>query len=169
MLVKRWLKWDENQKSLAILVLIAIVGFCVQIPLFLIHDNDGFSYGAYPLGWLLGSLIEIIAFISMDLMVKALGRVSDKTSGTFLILGSFVVRFLLYIVGLIISAICTFVPEIWGGFSGFNFFTCFAALLPFPVVTWIFHYLSTKKGKSVSHEKEESHTPSSEIKDEDTL
>ena len=159
MLVQKWKNWDENQKSLFILVTLGIFGFLVQIPLFLLHDGNGFSYGAYPLGWLLGSFAEILAFLSMTYMVKTLSKGGEKSSVALLIMGSFFLRFLLYIGVLIVSAICTFKPDLFGGFSGFNFYTCFAALLPLPVVTWIFHFLENKK----SPEPKKEETKTSEI------
>ena len=54
-------------------------------------------------------------------------------------------RFLIYIVVLVIAAICTWVPSWFGGFDMFNFWTTFAGLLPVQVFL-VISQLKAKRG-----------------------
>ncbi len=165
----RWKKWkelDAGGKTFRILLAIAVFGFLLLTPLFLLHDENG-SYGVYPLGWLLGSLAEILGFLSMRAMVSSLGK--DGKGVLSVYLGASL-RFVLFAAVLLVSAICTFRPDWFGGFDAFSFYTCFVAILPFPIVTWLMHYLEGKGGrifrkaqKGASPEKKDE--PSSEVKE----
>ncbi len=54
-------------------------------------------------------------------------------------------RFLLYAAVLVLSALCTFRPDLLGGFDAFNFYAAFIALLPMPFVTMFSNLRSGKK------------------------
>lgn len=165
----RWKKWNEldaGGKTFRTLLAIAVFGFLLLAPLFLLHDEKG-SYGVYPLGWLLGSVAELLGFLSMKAMVSSLGK--DGKGVLSVYLGASL-RFVLFAAVLLVSAICTFRPDWFGGFDAFSFYTCFAAILPFPIVTWLMHYLEGRGGKifrknPASEAPEKKDEPSSEVKE----
>ena len=47
--------------------------------------------------------------------------------------------------GLVISAICTFKSEWFGGFAGFNFFAVAISYLPLPLVVMVNHFIASKR------------------------
>ena len=55
------------------MVAIALIVFVFLVPLFFFHNAEtNYPYGAYPLGWLLGSVAEILAYYSLMYMVDYL-------------------------------------------------------------------------------------------------
>ena len=103
----------------------------------------------------------------MKAMVSSLGK--DGKGVLSVYLGASL-RFVLFAAVLLVSAICTFRPDWFGGFDAFSFYTCFVAILPFPIVTWLMHYLEGKGGKVFRKQREENlpvkkDEPSSEVKE----
>lgn len=99
-LAERYKTWSDEGKNLFILICVALFGILVTIP-FIFLDNVGIL-----LGWLLGSAINIIAYITIIKGSRALLRQSGKAAG-YAIFG-FSFRFLLYAAGLLLAAFCTF-------------------------------------------------------------
>jgi len=149
-MVKFYIGLSQNQKALFWLILIAIIGTLVQIPLFFFYEAKGFSY---PLGWILGSLTEIICYISILKFTAAMMPKGDDTKGIGLVAVSSLLRFAAYALVLTISAICTFKSEWFSGFNAFNFFTTFAGLFPLPFVLLTLGFF--KKGNVNIHSSEE--------------
>ena len=129
---KWFAKLTLNQKCLFFMGVLALVVFAFLCPLFGFHSEDNYPMGAYALGWLLGSVVEILAFVSLMYMSDGLFAKKDlgHPVASALAIGSASIRFVLYAAALLGSAICTFKSEWFGGFNAFNFYTTAAGLLP---------------------------------------
>lgn len=131
-MAKWFIKLTANQKTLFIMAVIALVGFIGLSPLLFLHNSDNYPYLAYPLGWLLGSAAEILSFWSLIFFSNSLfsKKGPSQTFASFAALGSASLRIFLYAAVLVVSGICTFKSEWFGGFDAFNFYTTAAGLLP---------------------------------------
>lgn len=138
-MIKWFSKLNDEKKDIFILVSLGLIVFVCLCPLFLIDK------GAWPLGWLLGSVIEVICYITILQLSAALTSSEVKTSNTVKSFVGSIGRFFLYAVGLVISAICTFKSEWFGGFAGFNFFAVALSYLPLPIVVMVNHLISNKR------------------------
>lgn len=147
---KWFAKLTLNQRCLFIMGALALVVFLFLCPLFFVHQENNYPMGAYPLGWLLGSVAEILAFVT--LMYMSDGLFAQKDMGhpvtSALAIGSASLRFVLYAAVLLVSAICTFKSEWFGGFNAFNFFTTAAGLLPMLFVVLIATFYDLKHESS---------------------
>jgi predicted ABC-type exoprotein transport system permease subunit len=132
-MAKWYLKLNAEEKAFFLMAALALIVFVCLCPLFFFYDVKGYSY---PLGWLLGSVIELLAYWTILKMSEALFKKEDAghSTATGLALASNSLRFILYAVGLFLSAICTFKSEWFGGFDAFNFFACAAAYMPMLVI-----------------------------------
>lgn len=142
-MVEKYLKLNEHQKTLFWLAIIGGVVFVGLCPLFFFYEAKGFSY---PLGWLLGTAAEILSFYTIIKMSEALLPTEENPNPSAAKVIIFVaLRFLIYIVALVIAAICTWMPSWFGGFNMFNFWTTFAGLLPVQVFL-VISQLKAKRG-----------------------
>ena len=142
-MVEKYLKLNEHQKTLFWLAIIGGVVFVGLCPLFFFYEAKGFSY---PLGWLLGTAAEILSFYTIIKMSEALLPTEENPNPSAAKVIIFVaLRFLIYIVVLVIAAICTWMPSWFGGFNMFNFWTTFAGLLPVQVFL-VISQLKAKRG-----------------------
>lgn len=139
---------------------LALIVFVFLSPLFFFYSFKGYSY---PMGWLLGSLIELLAYWTIMKMSQALFKKEEAghSTATSLALLSNGFRFILYAAGLFISAICTFKSEWFGGFDAFNFYTCAAAYMPMLVIVMVTQWRQAKgmdahPSTSVDDEKSDS-------------
>lgn len=144
-LVKRFVAMSPEGRSLVILAFLTIVPFLAMLPLFFFHAADGYPLGAYPLGWLLGSLAGLAAYYTMTFGARALLRKDDiPARGLALTLAFNFLRTFLYAAVLIIAGICTFRSEWFGGFNAFNFWTAFGGLIPLTVVSILTHFVEPR-------------------------
>src|SRR5574344_1960454 len=147
---KWFAKLTLNQKCLFVMGMVALIVFVFLCPLFFIHRESNYPMGAYPLGWLLGSVVELLAFVSM--MYMSDGLFAQKDMGhpvaSALAIGSASLRFFLYAGALLVSAICTFKSEWFGGFNAFNFYTTAAGLLPMLFVILLVTFIDLKHESS---------------------
>ncbi len=142
-MVEKYLKLNEHQKTLFWLAIIGGVVFVGLCPLFFFYEAKGFPY---PLGWLLGTAAEILSFYTIIKMSEALLPTEENPNPSAAKVIIFVaLRFLIYIVVLVIAAICTWMPSWFGGFDMFNFWTTFAGLLPVQVFL-VISQLKAKRG-----------------------
>lgn len=141
-----------NRKALFIMGIIAVLGFAGLSPLFFIHgaESNSYPYGAYPLGWLLGSVAELLAFLTLMRFSDSLFAQKDPAHSltSALAVGSAGLRILLYAAVLVVSGICTFKSEWFGGFNAFNFYTTAAGLLPMLAVVLITQFFELKHSSS---------------------
>ncbi len=141
-LAKRFTSLSEEKKNLMILGGIALLGaFVLLFSLFI--DNPGLLYG-----WLLGSAIEILCYVTIFLGARfLLSGDGEATKGGLVgaLFGAF--RLLFYAGGLVLGGFATFV---WGSPShGYcNVFTVFAGYLPLLFVLLVTTFLSSRKGKA---------------------
>lgn len=135
---KGWFRsLERNKKELFILGMIDLGVLIVLIP-FVAIDLLSLS-----MGWLLGAVLALIANLTMHKSSNLIFD-SSKSSGILLAVVFFSLRFLLWIAGLAIAAICTFKPEWFNGFDLFNFWTTFAAYVPGTAITIIFSLAERK-------------------------
>lgn len=120
--------WSDFKKNLFILLIIVAVGALVTAG-FIFVDNVGVL-----LGWLLGSVVNIIAYITIEkgagYLVETSGSESSKRGYLAIVFN--LSRLILYAGALILSAFASFK---WGSLShGYcNLVSCALALMP----TWI--------------------------------
>lgn len=117
-MAKWYCKLNETQENIFWLGLVTIIVFALLSPLFF------FSQGGVPLGWLFGSLIEIVCYILLvkgsDLVVNANG----KTASILISLALGFARLLLYGAGFALGALCSFywhckIISFWGVFASY--------------------------------------------------
>lgn len=133
-MMDKYLKFNEQQKIMFWLIVIGIIGFVGLCPIFFFYEAKGYSY---PLGWLLGTIAEIIGWWSIMKMGDALLPESGDAKDSRNVLLYVVIRFAAYIAALVVAAICTFRAEWFNGFDGFNFWMAFGAVIPAQVIALI--------------------------------
>lgn len=139
-LAKAYSSWSDERKNFMILVIIALVGFAVFCFGFFMN-NPGL-----PLGWLLGSVIELICYVTI---VKGSSFILDGSgdSKRGLLGAAFgTLRLVLYAAGLVVGGFCTYS---WGTVSnGYcNIWTVFGAYLPVLFVVIFATLLRNKKSE----------------------
>lgn len=147
-MVNFYLKLNRDKKVFFWLTILAIVVYLALMPLYFFGVDKGYQY---PNGWLLGSLVELLSYISLIKMSNAL-TTSEKKNVGLVVLSSFL-RPLLYVLVLGASGVCTFKSEWFGGFDMFSFWTSFASLLPMPIVILITHFIDASKAKKMKTEE----------------
>lgn len=138
-MVKFYNSLNETKQNVFWLLALTVLVFLALCPLFVI------SQGAYPLGWLLGSLIGVVGYLSISYGTGVILKSDAKVGATVFTAFSFFLRFFLYAAGLVIGAICTFKPQYFGGFNAFNIWTVFAGYLPLCLIMPLRHFISLKK------------------------
>jgi len=118
--------WPAAKKDFFILVAFYVLVLILLTPL------DFLRLGSVQFGWAVGGAISIFAFWSISKVPSLLspGKTPLGLSGKSMLFMT--LRTFLYIVALLLSAICTFKPEWFGGWSGISFWGVMAALLPMP-------------------------------------
>lgn len=154
-MAKWYLNLKTEQRAFVILAAVAIFGFLCQLPLFFFHTESGYPLGAYPLGWLLGSAIELFGYATILKMSGAITSQKENTSAktTGAVIGFSFLRFLFYAAALMVSAICTFTPNWFGGFNAFNFYTTAAGLVPLFAVVLITQKMALSRSEKNPEEK----------------
>ena len=118
----------EMKKNLFLLTIIGLLGLAVT-SIFFFMNNPG-----VPFGWALGTMIEIICYITIAkgtsflLDPNKLNRKRSLLAPLFMIL-----RLLLYAGGLVLAAFATYR---WGSMSSsyLNFWALFAGYMPLPAL-----------------------------------
>ena len=140
-LVEKYESWGEMGKNLFILIVIAIVGALISL-VFLVADNVGVL-----LGWLLGSAVNIFAYVSIYRgSVRLLSHSDSPKQGYFAILWAFL-RIALYAGALFLAGFASFK---WGTLShGYcNIIATALALMPTWIVVVITTFARANKNKS---------------------
>lgn len=143
--MKNWYrKLSLDGKQIFWLAIFAALGLIITAPICFLNIDRSYSYF---FGWLLGSAAEIIGFCTILFMGTSFEEASKggnaKGGAVAALFG--IVRFFLYAVVLVVSAICTFRSQWFGGFDAFNFWTCFGGLVPMPFVLGFFHLFHKEK------------------------
>lgn len=146
---ERFANWSEFQKNLFILLAIALVGTLVSV-IFIFLDNVGVL-----LGWLAGSAVNLIAYITIAkgaAFVLDQSDLSGKRGYLTAVFGMF--RFLLYAGVLVLAGFASFR---WGSLEhGYlNLVAVALALMPNWVVLLIMTYSRLKKPAKKEQTKEE--------------
>jgi len=130
--VEKYESWSEMGKNLFILIVVAVIGALISL-VFLVADNVGVL-----LGWLLGSAVNILAYVSICKgSSRLLSTSGSAKQGYFAILWAFL-RLFLYAGSLLLAGFASFK---WGTLAhGYcNLIAVALALMP----TWIVLVLST--------------------------
>src|SRR5574344_454352 len=110
-LAEKFVAMSPEQKDFAILVAFYVVVLILLTPLSFLR------YGAIQFGWALGGAVSVFSYWSISKVPSWLSP--SKTplgiSGRSVLYMS--LRMFLYIAVLLVSALCTFMPEWFGGFS----------------------------------------------------
>jgi len=146
-LVEWYNKTSDTKKNLFLLGIVTLCGFAVT-SIFFFLNNPG-----VPLGWLFGSIIELICYLSIVkgtafmLDLNSLDRKKGYLAPLFMFM-----RLALYAGGLILAAFATFR---WGSMSSsyLNFFAVFAGYMPMVVLLLIVTFGRLKKSAPVQPEK----------------
>ncbi len=141
-----YMKLNRDMKVFFWLVVLAAVVYLALMPLYFFGIDKGYSY---PNGWLLGSLVSLLAYFTLLKMTDALTKRDGENKNMPIIVLSSFVRPLLYVIVLGLSGVCTFKSEWIGGFDMFSFWTTFASLLPMPAVILVTHFVFAKKDKGI--------------------
>ena len=141
--------WKDGTKNLFLLAMIALLGFLALLFGFFI-GNPGLR-----LGWLLGSAIEIFAYVTIDRGSSfLLSPVADPKKGA---LGAFfgIFRMALYAAGLVLGGFATYR---WGSMASSycNVWTVFSGYLPMGFVLICTTFFRCKKEEVPVSNKEES-------------
>lgn len=139
-MLERYLNLKFEHRNIVIMLAISIGVFCALTPLFLIEQ------GPYAMGWLLGSLLSVLCYISMYKGNEYLLSNSNDPKNGYLAVLFYGARFLIMGASLIISAICTFQSGWFNGFNLFNFWTTAAGYLLLFVYIPIITLFDSKKG-----------------------
>lgn len=125
-LFAKYESWTEMGKNLFILVVIAIVGVIASIP-FIFLENVGVL-----LGWLLGSAVNLFAYVSMAKGSHYILSNSSSAKYGYLAMAWALLRILLYVGALVLAGFASFR---WGSLShGYcNLISLALALMP----TWL--------------------------------
>lgn len=145
-----YMKLNRDKKVFFWLAVLAVVVYLALMPLYFFGLDKGYQY---PNGWLLGSVIELISYVTLIKFTNSITMDTEKKNVP-LILFSSLIRPLLYVAVLFVSGVCTFKSEWFGGFDMFSFWTSFAALLPMPAVIMICHFADASKDKKSKGDKQ---------------
>ena len=125
-LLDRFYSWSEMKQNLFILLVVAIIGAAICVP-FIFLDNIGVL-----LGWLLGSAVNILAYVSIAKGSSLILATGDSSKHGYWAMAWASIRLLLYAGSLLLAGFASF---IWGSLAhGFcNIIAVALALMP----TWI--------------------------------
>ena len=125
-LAEKYNKLSDHQKNLVILIAVAIIGALICVA-FIFMDNVGVL-----LGWLLGSAVNIFAYVTMHMGSASLLNPNGNPKSGYLAMVWAILRLFLYAGCLLLSGFATFK---WGTLAhGYcNIISCALALMP----TWI--------------------------------
>lgn len=124
-LIQRFILLPSEKKDFILLCLFYAVIFVLLTPLFFLRHSE------WPLGWLLGSAVSVFSYWSIS---KIPSLLLGKESGGLTALSVFFMsgRLFLYAASLVLSAICTFKPEWFGGWNLLSFWAVIIAIIPMP-------------------------------------
>ncbi|HBE98641.1 MAG TPA: hypothetical protein DDW18_01130 [Firmicutes bacterium] len=149
-MVNFYIKLNRDQKAFFWLAVLAVVVYLALMPLYFFGLEKGYQY---PNGWLFGSAVELFSYFTLIKTTRAVTKDPANRRLSLIVLTS-LLRPLLYVVVLALSAICTFKSEWFGGFDMFSFWTSFAGLLPMPVVVLLTHFISIRTPMPIKKEDE---------------
>lgn len=149
-LVDKYYSWSEMGRNLFVLLCIAFFGALISL-IWIFLDNIGVL-----LGWLLGSMVNIFAYVTMAKGASyLLGGDKASKQGYWVILWG-ILRFAFYAGALILAGFCSFK---WGSLShGYcNLISTALALMPTWVTLAVTTFLGNKRGEKnkVPAKKEE--------------
>ena len=140
--VERYVRASEEMKIFFWLCVVDVIGLFATLPLMLLSEPG------YFFGWLLGSAVEAICYLTM---IKGSGLILDfgkergnRNKGIALSAAFSIGRLLLIVGSLILSAFLTF--KIEG--NAINFFTTAGAYLPLLVVAIVFTLIHNREKKA---------------------
>lgn len=149
MSLPRYSKLSPFGKNLFILLCIALVGALISVA-FIFLDNIGVL-----LGWLLGSAVNIFAYVTMEKGASYMLDPSTEAKGGGLMVVGAIGRFVLYAGALVLAGFASFR---WGSLAhGYcNLISCALALMPnWIVLVFASLHRTRKEAKQEEKEKQE--------------
>ena len=137
---KFYRSWDRSKKELFILGMIYLGVFIVLVPF------AALGWLRLSMGWLLGAVLSLVSNLTMHRSSSLIfnSQTSGKAGGILIAVGFSSLRFLLWIAGLTVAAICTFKVDWFNGFDLFYFWTTLAAYAIGMTVTIVFSVIERK-------------------------
>ncbi len=130
---------SDEGKILFWLILADLVVFLGMVPFFF------FGLMGLPLGWLLGTAVELICYLTMlkggSVIMDVATQKNGRNKGRVWAPVFAFIRFILMVGALVLTAFFTFKME--GNYL--NFFACAAGYLPLMLVSIVFTLLSKRK------------------------
>lgn len=153
---KHFSDFSSTQRVCFLLGVLTIVVFAALLP-FAFFDKPGLSFG-----WLVGNAISLLAYLSIVYGSKTLlsqGNTKPLALGLTTLFS--ILRFVLYGVGLLFGALCTFY---WHN-PWLNFWTVFAGYMGMPLFVVLNHFIevNAEAKKAAAKPQEE---PKEEVKQE---
>lgn len=136
-LAERFNKWDEYRKNLFILSAFGIFVTILLLPFCF------FSLPGVPFGFLLGSIVSLIAYITIVKGSSLLLTGNGGAATTGLTFVFVILRFALYGGVLVLAAFCTYR---WN-FAWLNFWGVFSGIIPMPALISIMELIKRHKAK----------------------
>jgi hypothetical protein len=136
-LSEKFVNWEEWKRNVFILSIFAVVVTIALLP-FALLGNPGIA-----VGFLLGSVISVLAYLSIVYSSFAILRKDNDGKGMGLSVFFSFARMGLYAIGLVLGALATFVfKNAW-----LNFWAIFAAYMPMPALIAVLHIIGLGKKK----------------------
>ena len=141
-LSEKFVNWEEWKRNVFILSVLAIVVTVALLP-FALLGQPGIATG-----WLVGSMISVLAYLSIVYSSFAILRKDNDGKGMGLSVFFSFARMGLDAIGLVLGALTTFVfKSPW-----LNFWAIFAGYLPMPGLIAILHFIGLGKKKENASE-----------------
>ena len=136
-LSEKFVRWNEWQRNLFFLSAFALIVAVALLPFALLGQPG------VPFGWLVGSAISLLAYLSIVYTSFAITNKDNDGKGMGLSVFFSFARMGLYAIGLVLGGLMTFVfKNAW-----LNFWTVFAGYMPMPILISIFHFVNMGKRK----------------------
>ncbi len=142
-MAKWFFKLTENARMYFVLGCIVLFGALVFLPFCL---TNLLSWD-WEFGFLLGSAIEALSLAFLILSSQLLTKTDSKVKDTILVVVLYTVRFLLYLGGLLLAALLTYVAKVYL----FNIFAVFIGYMPMQIVVL---FIQGKKKEGVECKKD---------------
>ena len=142
-LSEKFVNWEDWKRNVFILSIFAVVVTIALFP-FALLGNPGIA-----VGFLLGSVISVLAYLSIVYSSFAILRKDNDGKGMGLSVFFSFARMGLYAIGLVLGALATFVfKNAW-----LNFWAIFAGYLPMPALIAVLHLIGLGKKKENAPEQ----------------
>ena len=136
-LSEKFVRWEEWRRNTFVLIVFALMIGVIMLP-FSLLGLPGLS-----LGWMAGSMISVLAYLTIVYSSNAILRKENDGKGMGLSVFFSFARMAMYAIGLALGALVTFVfKSPW-----LSFWTVFAGYMPMPILIAAMHFVNLGKKK----------------------